>query len=249
MPSFRRRDSVIDADRVEESTADPGVSAARAGTRAVQLLPEGEGGEVASQESSEDSDEVGRPHGDSAANASGGAETGAPSTHTERRPPSCNIVRYAAYALGVLATGALIAATVFMVAQHRQAVDDRQEQAEFSAAAREAVVSLMSLDHTNAQDDVNRIIEKSTGQFKADFQAAAGDFVKISQESKVVTDVAVNATAVQKIDNGAADVLVAAASRVTNSSGAREQPRSWRLIVSLQREGDQIKMSKVEFVP
>ena len=44
-------------------------------------------------------------------------------------------------------------------------------------------------------------------------------------------------------------VLVAASSRVTNSAGAKQEPRSWRLRVDLQRDGDQIKMSKVEFVP
>jgi len=44
-------------------------------------------------------------------------------------------------------------------------------------------------------------------------------------------------------------VLVSATSRVTNAAGAKQEPRSWRLSVNLQREGDQIKMSKVEFVP
>ena len=43
--------------------------------------------------------------------------------------------------------------------------------------------------------------------------------------------------------------LVAASSRVTNSSGANQEPRTWRLSVNLERDGGQIKMSKVEFVP
>jgi Mce-associated membrane protein len=44
-------------------------------------------------------------------------------------------------------------------------------------------------------------------------------------------------------------VLVSASSRVTNSAGAKQEPRSWRLSVNLKREGGQIKMEKVEFVP
>jgi Mce-associated membrane protein len=43
--------------------------------------------------------------------------------------------------------------------------------------------------------------------------------------------------------------LVSASSRVTNSAGAKQEPRSWRLSVNLQRDGGQIKMAKVEFVP
>ena len=45
------------------------------------------------------------------------------------------------------------------------------------------------------------------------------------------------------------DVLVAAASTITNAQGAKDDPRSWRLIVSMARDGDQIKMAKVEFAP
>jgi Mce-associated membrane protein len=44
-------------------------------------------------------------------------------------------------------------------------------------------------------------------------------------------------------------VLVSATSRVTNAAGAKQEPRAWRLSVDLQRDGGQIKMAKVEFVP
>lgn len=266
MPSFRRRDSVIDADRVDESTVEPGIvtdaadpralaekaeaeateaealaAAARARARAIRLRQEAE---AATESESDEAHPVPDTGGDTPT-VEAAADPAAPA----QRVPGRQIARYTAVVLAVLATCALIAATVYMVVQHRDAAADRQEQAEYSAAARQAVISLMSLDHTNAQEDVNRIIENSTGQFREEFEGASKDFVEIAQQSKVVTDVSVNASAVQKMDGGTADVLVAAQSRVTNASGAKEQPRSWRLIVSLQREGDQIKMSKVEFVP
>jgi Mce-associated membrane protein len=49
--------------------------------------------------------------------------------------------------------------------------------------------------------------------------------------------------------NDTAVVLVSATSRVTNAAGAKQEPRTWRLSVNLQRDGGQIKMAKVEFVP
>ncbi len=107
----------------------------------------------------------------------------------------------------------------------------------------------MSLDFNKAQEDVQRIIDNSTGQFKSDFETQAADFVKVAQDSKVITEVSVNSTAVESMSDDKAEVLVAASSRVTNTAGAQQEPRTWRLSVSLEREGDQIKMAKVEFVP
>jgi Mce-associated membrane protein len=110
-------------------------------------------------------------------------------------------------------------------------------------------VTLMSLDFNKAQEDVNRIIDNSTGAFRDDFKNQAADFAKAAEDSKVVTEVTVNFVAVESMTNDSATVLVAATSRVTNAAGAKQEPRSWRLSVNLQRDGGQVKMAKVEFVP
>jgi Mce-associated membrane protein len=156
-----------------------------------------------------------------------------------------------AVAAGVVILGAvaLLAASGFMIYHHRQAQEDNQRAAEFAAAARQGVVTLMSLNFNNAKEDVQRIIDSSTGEFKADFESTAEDFAKIAQESKVVTDVTVNATGVDSMTDDSAVVLVAATSKITNTNGANQDPRMWRLSVSVARDGDQIKLSKVEFVP
>jgi Mce-associated membrane protein len=136
-----------------------------------------------------------------------------------------------------------------MIWKHQDAEKVRQQRAEYAAAARQSVVTLMSLDCSKAEEDVQRIIDNSTGQFKTDFQSQAADFVKVAQDSKVITEVSVNSTGVESMSDDKAQVLVAASSRVTNTAGAQQEPRTWRLSVSLEREGDQIKMAKVEFVP
>lgn len=65
----------------------------------------------------------------------------------------------------------------------------------------------------------------------------------------MVTEGTVNAAAVESMSGNTALVLVSATSRVTNSSGAKDEPRPWRLRVTVTEEGGQYKMSKVEFVP
>ncbi|MFV1363609.1 hypothetical protein AAHH97_09195, partial [Mycolicibacterium elephantis] len=159
------------------------------------------------------------------------------------------ILKAVAMSLAILCTGALLAASGYMVWQHRKANDLDKLEAEYAAAGRQSVVTLMSLDFNNAEADVQRIIDNSTGQFRTDFEGQAQDFVQVAKDSKVVTDVTVNSTAVEKMTDDTAVVLVAATSRVTNAAGAQQEPRAWRLSVDLQRDGDQIKMSKVEFVP
>lgn len=169
---------------------------------------------------------------------------------TERRGGKLGaIAKYAAVILAVIATAAMASASAWIVVKHRQAEHQRDLDAQFSAAARQGVVSLMSLDFSRAKDDVQRIIDNSTGQFREDFQGQAEEFAKVAESSKVVTAANVTATAVQTMTEDTADVLVAAASTITNAQGAKEDPRNWRLIVSMARDGDQIKMAKVEFAP
>jgi Mce-associated membrane protein len=151
--------------------------------------------------------------------------------------------------LASLCTIVLITLSVLMVQKHRHQAAEQQRSAEYTAAARQSVVTLMSLDFNKAKEDVQRIIDNSTGQFKDDFKNHADDFIKVAQDSKVTTEVTVNATGVEQMTNDTAVVLVSATSRVTNAAGAKQEPRTWRLSVGLQRDGGQIKMAKVEFVP
>jgi Mce-associated membrane protein len=152
-------------------------------------------------------------------------------------------------ALAVVIICALLGASGYMAWKHRAVAQERHRSAEFAAAARQGVVSLTSMDFHTAQQDVQRVLDNSTGPFKDDFQTRAGDFTKTVEQSKVVTKGTVNAAAVESMTDNSAVVLVAATSEVTNSAGAKQEPRAWRLSVSVSDDAGQIKMSKVEFVP
>ena len=290
MPSFRRRASVIDADRVDEPTQDPDRSAdaadalalaeeaeaeaaeaeamaaaARARARAVRLRRQAKA--AADDESREveataaevealatdvetEADEAGLDTEDSAdAEEEVLAEEASKEEPVRERRRWGLVLKVVAMTLASLCTIVLIAASVRMVIVHRDQAAEQQRSAEYAAAARQSVVTLMSLDFNKAKEDVQRIVDNSTGQFRDDFKKQADDFVKVAQESKVITEVTVNTAAVESMTNDTAVVLVSASSRVTNAAGAKQEPRSWRLSVNLQRDGGQIKMSKVEFVP
>ena len=299
MPSFRRRASVIDDDRVDQPKQDPDraadaadalslaeeaeaeaaeaeaiAAAARARARAVRLRRQAKaaGGdapveaeatavEVEAQATDVDTDaseatDVETEAGPGTEDSADGKEEDVadePSkegpVRERRRWRLGRILKVLAAGIAFACTCALITLSVLMVINHRHQVAEQQRSSEYAAAARQSVVTLMSLDFNKAKEDVQRIIDNSTGQFRDDFKNQADDFVKVAQDSKVITEVTVNATGVESMTNDTAVVLVSASSRVTNAAGAKQEPRSWRLSVNLQRDGGQIKMSKVEFVP
>jgi Mce-associated membrane protein len=156
-----------------------------------------------------------------------------------------------AASLAVLVVLGALAGSGYMIKEHHDAVQRRQRAAEFVAAARQGVVTLTSLDFNNAKQGVQRILENSTGSFKDDFLKMADDFTKVVEQSKVVSQGSVQAAAVEldSMTKDSAVVLVASTSEVTNAAGAKQDPRNYRLIVTVARDGGQLKISKVEFVP
>ena len=173
------------------------------------------------------------------------AADGPPRRPRRRRPRWTRV----ASALAALSTVALLAAGGFMVQHGREVAAQERHRAEFTTAARQVVVTLMSIDFNNPQASVEQILDNAVDPFRQEFQGASEDFIKVSQDAKVITKATVNAAAVESMTADSAVVLVSASSTVTNAAGAEESPRNWRLTVDLQRDGDRIKMSKVEFVP
>ena len=155
----------------------------------------------------------------------------------------------AALVVAALLTGAGLALTGLMLWQHGKVTAQRAEDRRFVDAARDGVMALLSIDHTRAQADVQRVLDLSTGQFHEDFQRSAADFIKTAQDSKAVTVGTVNASALDSVDGDRAVVMLTATSQVTNANGARKDPRPFRMSVTVNRDGDTCKMSDVEFVP
>jgi len=151
-------------------------------------------------------------------------------------------------AVAILAICGLLGASGWMLWHHHTVLAERQRSAAYVAAARQGVVNLTSLDFNKAKEDVQRVLESATGEFRDDFQRRADDFASVVKDSKAVTQGSVTASAVESMSKDSAVVLVLANERVTNSAGAKDDPRAFRFRVSVVRDGDQLKISKVEFV-
>ena len=175
-----------------------------------------------------------------------------PAEIVDPAPPARSIplLPAAAVVIAALLTAGLLAATGYMAWQHQKISRQQHDAAEYAAAARQDVINLMSIDYNTAQDSVQRVLDGSTGRFRANFADTAEDFVKALKDEKIVTRATVNDTAVESMTADTAVVLVSATSQREGPKAPKDQqePRLWRVVVSLERDGGQIKMSGVDFV-
>ena len=164
-----------------------------------------------------------------------------------RRLPSLSLSAISKAAAIVLIC-AFAAATGYMMWQDHKATERAQRAASFVAGARQGIINMTSLDFNRAKEDVQRVIDSSTGSFRDDFQQRAKDFTSVVEQSKVVTQGTVSSAALESMDEHSASVLILATSKITNAAGAKDEPRVFRLRVTVTEDGGQFKMSKVDFV-
>lgn len=264
-----KADAIALAEQAEAEAAEAEAlaAAARARARAIKLRREAEA-EAEADKDAEDTTTVVEAADDTAE----APETPEPSEESERSEPSeepeppagstestrqrlrvpglsglSRLSRVLA-AAAILAICGLLGASGWMLWHHHTVLAERQRSAAYVAAARQGVVNLTSLDFNKAKEDVQRVLDSATGEFRDDFQRRADDFASVVKDSKAVTQGSVTASAVESMSKDSAVVLVLANERVTNSAGAKDDPRAFRFRVSVVRDGDQLKISKVEFV-
>jgi Mce-associated membrane protein len=153
-----------------------------------------------------------------------------------------------AVGVGTVLASASLSASGYMVWQHHDAMHKRQLAAEFTAAARQGIIALMSIDPDHAKDDVQRMIDASTGDQKSLLSVLSTLIVKKAEDTKVGSKVTVEAVAVESLSDNSGVVLVAARTDPTGPDNAKPPPALFRLSVNMHRDGGQLKMSKVDFL-
>jgi Mce-associated membrane protein len=174
-------------------------------------------------------------------------ENGEDAENSRRRrlwPPSWPIVAKVVAAIVIVGS---LAGSGAIVWQHHTAVVRRQHAEEFIQAATQGVLALTTIDFNTVKDQVQHIIDNSTGSFRDDFNARSDQFIKVAQASKAIAKGTVTAAAVESIKTDEAVVLVVGSEKITNAAG-NQQPRAFRFRVTVTRDGGQLKVSKLELV-
>lgn len=130
---------------------------------------------------------------------------------------------------------------------------DRQAQAQrnlYVQVARQTAVNLTTIDYTHVDADIKRILDSATGTFYDDFQKRSQPFVDVVKKVQSKSEGAVSESALSSETKDQAQVLVAVSVKTTIAAAPPEQePRRWRMRITVQQTGDGTKVSNVDFVP
>jgi Mce-associated membrane protein len=235
MSPRKRRSAVLDAD--DEAHQPPSVEEAEAAVADAERLAEAARARAT---------ELRRKAGvEPAAKPATRRRVTLPSRPSWLRLPGLKPV---AAGLAIVVVCASLVVTGLMLWHHRAVDQQRLRAAEFSAAARQSVVTMMTIDPSKAREDVQHIIDNSTGVFQRELKDTSDAMITSIEKSKVATKVDIQSVALESMTADSAIVLVAAVSDVTDPDQKKRAPVTWRISVTMKRDGDQLKMSKFEFV-
>jgi Mce-associated membrane protein len=182
---------------------------------------------------------------------SGAADETEPAPVQSRRWGIRRLPRPGRKAAGICAAiviAASIATSGYLAWQHLSLVREHRHAAEFAAAARRGVEMMMSIDPDHAKENVQDTIDMTTGTLKSQLEATSTYMVKSAQDAKVITKATAQDAAVESMTDNSAVVLVTAKSDTTNPDKSKRPTVFWRLSVNIDRDGGQLKMSKLDFV-
>lgn len=155
-------------------------------------------------------------------------------------------------ATALLLACAAVALSTIMVISYRGKVADERLAAEYSEAARGAATAFMAIDYTTARDDLQNILDVTTGGLREQYEGQSDSIISSMEESQVVTQVSVTDVAVESMDANTAVVLLSIRTQRTTGQNATppegQLPTLWRLALTMVHEGDQIKVSNMEYL-
>lgn len=125
---------------------------------------------------------------------------------------------------------------------------DQTVRQDAQQAARTTAMDLATIDHQHARQDVQRVLDGATGEFRDDFQANADAFVSVVQGTEVTTVGRQADSAVESRDGERVAVLVQVASTVTNRTQPAPQQRVWRLRMTMEKVDGVYRTARLEYL-
>lgn len=116
-------------------------------------------------------------------------------------------------------------------------------------AGRDGVVALTTIDHEQVDEDVQRILDSSTGRFRDDFAQRADSFTAAARKAQSKSVGTVSEAGVESVDGDRGRVLVTLIVMTSNSGAPEQQPKVWRTRVTVDKDDGVYKVAAVEFIP
>jgi Mce-associated membrane protein len=154
-------------------------------------------------------------------------------------------------AAGFVAWGlvvALAALTGWLGYGFYQVHHEQQRRDMFMETARQGALNLTSIDWEHAEDDIQRVLDTSTGRFYDDFEKRSKSFLDVVKQIKSKSEGTVTSSGLESYSSGNANVLVSVTIRSTNAGVPQQAPQVWRMVLTVQDVDGRAKVSNVEFI-
>lgn len=162
--------------------------------------------------------------------------------------------RWQAWAAGAVAAGVVaviaVALVVVMALDHREYQDERASDRQLVDGARSAAKILISPSGANAEQSAAAILDRATGSWYDEFSKNQRAFAGVLAQSNTNAKGNILAAGLEKRNSdGGATILIAGQSSVSNSAGADNEQRTWRMRFQVVEVDGMVKVSHVEVVP
>ncbi len=151
--------------------------------------------------------------------------------------------------VGLVVVAVLVGLVGWLGYHSYQAREAQAQRNLYVQVARQAAVNLTTVNYTEVDADIRRILDSATGTFHDDFQKRSQPFVNVVKQVQSKSEGTVAEAALVSETDDQAQVVVAVSVKTSVAAAPEQDPRRWRLRISVQKTTDGAKVSNVEFVP
>jgi len=166
---------------------------------------------------------------------------------------------------GLITVVALGGLAGWLGVQARGVEQSKQAKELYLQVARQGALNLTTIDYQEADTDIQRILDSATGEFYEEFAQRSAPFVEVVKQTQSKTAGTVTEAGLESVDGDKAQAIVAVNVTTSNAPGASnaagannaagpnsaaapQEPRIWRMRLTMQKVGQDVKISNVSFV-
>jgi Mce-associated membrane protein len=157
----------------------------------------------------------------------------------------------AALALELIAVTVVVALAVVAVLIHRDISSNKDDETQRKlaiSAADQQVLDLTTLDYQGIQAQLDRMRNRTTGDFKRQFEGILTTFAQVVVKDKITAKGTIAASGLETMSAKKATVLVASSADVASVSSKQSSKRTYRFKVTLALVGGKWLVAGMEFV-
>ncbi|UMB71395.1 Mce protein [Mycobacterium paraterrae] len=171
-------------------------------------------------------------------------------TNTKRRVPQWLLRTPTPITVGVAAIVALLGVGGWLGFRLHQDHQVRDQRSLYVQVARQTAINLTTINYAEVDADIKRVLDSATGGFHDEFQNRSQPFVEVVKKVQSKTEGTIAEAGLLSYTKEQAQVLVAVSVKTSmGTAPADQEPRRWRMRLTVDKVGDGAKVSNVEFVP